>query len=28
VRELESGAVKTIPWEEVREKLLRSEGDT
>lgn len=26
VRELESGSVKTIPWEEVREKLIRSEG--
>jgi putative addiction module component (TIGR02574 family) len=27
VQELESGSVKTIPWEEVREKLIRSEGD-
>jgi putative addiction module component (TIGR02574 family) len=26
VKELESGSVKTIPWEEVREKLIRSEG--
>ena len=26
VQELESGSVKTIPWEEVREKLIRSEG--
>ena len=26
VQELESGSVKTTPWEEVREKLLRSEG--
>ncbi len=28
VKELESGAVKTIPWEEVREQLVRSEGGT
>ena len=28
VRELETGAVKTIPWAEVREKLVRSEGET
>ncbi len=26
VQELESGAVQTIPWEDVRRKLLRSEG--
>ena len=26
VQELKSGSVKTIPWEEVREKLIRSEG--
>jgi len=26
VQELESGSVKTIPWEEVREKLIRGEG--
>lgn len=26
VRELEVGAVKTIPWEDVRNKLVRSEG--
>lgn len=26
VKELESGSVQTIPWEEVREKLIRSEG--
>ncbi len=26
VEELESGTVQTIPWEEVREKLVRSEG--
>ena len=26
VEELESGAVQTIPWEEVRQKLVRSEG--
>ena len=26
VQELESGSVKTIPLEEVREKLIRSEG--
>ena len=26
VRELESGAVQTIPWEDFRRKLLRSEG--
>lgn len=28
VQELESGGVKTIPWAEVRKKLVRSEGDT
>ena len=28
VQELESGAVETIPWEDVRKKLVRSEGDT
>jgi putative addiction module component (TIGR02574 family) len=27
VQQLESGSVKTIPWEEVRERLIRSEGD-
>jgi putative addiction module component (TIGR02574 family) len=26
VQELESGSVKTIPWDEVREKLIRREG--
>lgn len=26
VKELESGAVQTIPWEDVRRKLVRSEG--
>lgn len=26
VKELESGAVQTIPWKEVRRKLVRSEG--
>ncbi len=26
VQELESCAVQTIPWEDVRRKLLRSEG--
>lgn len=26
VKELESGAVQTIPWEEVRRTLVRSEG--
>ena len=26
VNELESGAVQTIPWEDVRRKLVRSEG--
>ena len=26
VQELESGAVTSIPWEEVRKKLVRSEG--
>jgi len=26
VQELESGSVQTIPWEKVREKLMRSEG--
>ena len=28
VQELESGTVKTIPWEELRSKLVRNEGDT
>jgi putative addiction module component (TIGR02574 family) len=26
VHELESGAVQTIPWEELREQLVRGEG--
>ena len=26
MQELEAGSVETIPWEEVREKLIRSEG--
>jgi putative addiction module component (TIGR02574 family) len=26
VKELESGSVKTIPWEEVRKKFIRSKG--
>ena len=26
VQELESGAVQTIPWEELRDQLVRGEG--